>query len=126
MLCFVSLGFYLLFFNITNSCIKWSPYIKAHLTVSTWDGQVRVWDACTSQQVCSFAEHEKRAWSVDYSSLDPSKIASASDDTRGTQLVILILLFLLFYYLLFIIYYFIVSFYFLFFLFCFTYVQPIQ
>lgn len=41
---------------------------------------VQIWDANTGQRVCQHKEHERRAWSVDFSQADPTKFASGSDD----------------------------------------------
>jgi len=64
------------------SCVRWSPYIKVQMAASGYNGQVYIWDASTSQCINSLTEHEKRIWSIDYSFIDPTKLASASDDTR--------------------------------------------
>lgn len=40
----------------------------------------QLWDASTSQTLLEYEEHEKRAWSVDFSRADPTKLASGSDD----------------------------------------------
>eukprot|EP01087_Luapelamoeba_hula_P015917 TRINITY_DN4822_c1_g1_i1.p1 TRINITY_DN4822_c1_g1~~TRINITY_DN4822_c1_g1_i1.p1 ORF type:complete len:776 (+),score=137.71 TRINITY_DN4822_c1_g1_i1:208-2535(+) len=64
------------------SCIRWSPYIKAHLASSGYNGVLSVWDVSQSQVVWSAKEHEKRIWAIDYALPDPSKMVSASDDHR--------------------------------------------
>jgi len=40
----------------------------------------QLWDANTGQEFSRLTEHEKRAWSVDFSILCPTKFASGSDD----------------------------------------------
>lgn len=40
----------------------------------------QLWDATVGQEVSQFKEHEKRAWSVDFSQVHPTKLASGSDD----------------------------------------------
>lgn len=40
----------------------------------------QLWDASTGQEFSQFTEHEKRAWSVDFSAVCPTKFASGSDD----------------------------------------------
>ena len=40
----------------------------------------QLWDASTGQAFSQYNEHEKRAWSVDFSQVDPTKLASGSDD----------------------------------------------
>ena len=39
-----------------------------------------MYDIVTGERLLRFEEHEKRAWSVDFSSVDPSRLASGSDD----------------------------------------------
>ncbi|XP_061337854.1 protein SPA1-RELATED 2-like [Gastrolobium bilobum] len=62
------------------SCVCWNNYIKNYLATTDYDGIVKLWDASTGQGFSQFTEHEKRAWSVDFSRLCPTKFASGSDD----------------------------------------------
>ncbi|TXG50631.1 hypothetical protein EZV62_023155 [Acer yangbiense] len=62
------------------SCICWNNYIKNYLASADYDGVVKLWDASTGQVVSHYIEHEKRAWSVDFSQVHPTKLASGSDD----------------------------------------------
>ncbi|KAL0297547.1 UNVERIFIED_CONTAM: protein SPA1-RELATED 2 [Sesamum radiatum] len=62
------------------SCICWNSYIRNFLASTDYDGIVKLWDAATGQEFCHFIEHSERAWSVDFSRVDPMKIASGSDD----------------------------------------------
>ncbi|MCO5577339.1 hypothetical protein L7F22_031168 [Adiantum nelumboides] len=62
------------------SSICWNSYIKSHIASSDYDGVVQLWDASTAQTLMQFKEHKKRAWSVDFSQADPTKLASGSDD----------------------------------------------
>ncbi|XP_024545319.1 protein SPA1-RELATED 4 [Selaginella moellendorffii] len=64
--------------KLSNIC--WNSYIKSHLASSDYDGVIQLWDASTSQTLVEYKEHEKRAWSVDFSHADPTKLASGSDD----------------------------------------------
>lgn len=41
---------------------------------------MQLWDASTGQGLTKFIEHQKRAWSVDFSQVDPNKLASGGDD----------------------------------------------
>jgi protein suppressor of PHYA-105 1 len=41
---------------------------------------MQLWDASTGQGFAQFTEHRKRAWSVSFSEVDPTKLASGSDD----------------------------------------------
>lgn len=40
----------------------------------------QLWDASTGQGIFQCNEHERRAWSVDFSQVYPTKLASGSDD----------------------------------------------
>ncbi|CBI34453.3 unnamed protein product, partial [Vitis vinifera] len=62
------------------SCICWNNYIKNYLASTDYDGVVKLWDASTGQGLSQYIDHQKRAWSVDFSRVDPKKLASGSDD----------------------------------------------
>ncbi|KAF2297912.1 hypothetical protein GH714_005331 [Hevea brasiliensis] len=62
------------------SCICWNNYIKNYLASTDYDGIVKLWDASTGQGIFQYNEHERRAWSVDFSQAYPTKLASGSDD----------------------------------------------
>lgn len=62
------------------SCTCWNNYIRNYLASTDYDGIVKLWDANTGQAFAEFSEHEKRAWSVDFSPVYPTKLASGSDD----------------------------------------------
>ncbi|XP_077229169.1 protein SPA1-RELATED 2-like isoform X2 [Tasmannia lanceolata] len=62
------------------SCVCWNNYIKNYLASSDYDGVVQLWDANTGQSFSQYTEHQMRAWSVDFSQVDPMKLASGSDD----------------------------------------------
>ncbi|KAJ6714379.1 PROTEIN SPA1-RELATED 2 [Salix viminalis] len=62
------------------SCICWNSYIKSYLASTGYDGAVKLWDVSTGQVVFRYNEHQKRAWSVDFSQVHPTKLASGSDD----------------------------------------------
>lgn len=70
-----------------RSCLSWNPYTKYHIASSDYEGVVCLWDVNTGQLVQRYTEHEKRAWSVDFSPVDPTMLASGSDDAKGTQCV---------------------------------------
>lgn len=63
------------------SCVCWNNYIKNYLASTDYDGAVKIWDASTSQVCFKYTEHQSRAWSVDFSKVNPTKMASASDDS---------------------------------------------
>ncbi|WOK95739.1 hypothetical protein Cni_G04446 [Canna indica] len=62
------------------SCVCWNNYIKNYLASTDCEGAVQLWDASIGQGFTRFTEHQKRAWSVNFSILDPTKLASGSDD----------------------------------------------
>ncbi|KAK7244287.1 hypothetical protein RIF29_39107 [Crotalaria pallida] len=62
------------------SSICWNTYIKSQLASSNFEGVVQLWDVTRSQIVCEMKEHERRVWSIDFSSADPTMLASGSDD----------------------------------------------
>lgn len=64
------------------SCLSWNKYTKNHIASSDYEGIVTVWDINTRQSVMEYEEHEKRAWSVDFSRTDPSLLVSGSDDCK--------------------------------------------
>ncbi|KAK1285454.1 hypothetical protein QJS10_CPB20g02067 [Acorus calamus] len=62
------------------SCVCWNNYIKNYLASTDYDGIVQLWDAGTGQGFTQYAEHRRRAWSVDFSQVDPTRLASGGDD----------------------------------------------
>jgi WD40 repeat protein len=66
--------------KISNIC--WNPYITGQLGSVDYDGVVNVFDAASSHHVQKFEEHEKRAWSLDFSVADPTRLVSGSDDNK--------------------------------------------
>lgn len=64
------------------SCLSWNKYTRNQIASSDYEGIVTVWDVTTRQSVMEYEEHEKRAWSVDFSSTDPSMLVSGSDDCK--------------------------------------------
>ncbi|EGF77613.1 hypothetical protein BATDEDRAFT_13928 [Batrachochytrium dendrobatidis JAM81] len=64
------------------SCLSYNAYIKPYLLSSDYEGVVTLWDASMGVALLALDEHEKRTWSVDFSTTDPMRIASGSDDTR--------------------------------------------
>ncbi|XP_010523782.1 PREDICTED: protein SUPPRESSOR OF PHYA-105 1-like [Tarenaya hassleriana] len=62
------------------SCVCWNSYIKNYLASTDYDGVVQIWDAGTGQGFSQYTEHQRRAWSVDFSPSDPTKFVSGSDD----------------------------------------------
>ncbi|CAG8736578.1 8493_t:CDS:10, partial [Dentiscutata erythropus] len=64
------------------SCLSWNNYVKSHIASADYDGIVSLWDVITGNQIMTFDEHEKRTWSVDFGKMEPTKLASGSDDAR--------------------------------------------
>ncbi|RXH83159.1 hypothetical protein DVH24_003657 [Malus domestica] len=62
------------------SSICWNSYIKSQIASSNFEGVVQVWDVTRSQLFTEMREHERRVWSIDFSSADPTMLASGSDD----------------------------------------------
>ncbi|XP_010545835.1 PREDICTED: protein SPA1-RELATED 3 isoform X2 [Tarenaya hassleriana] len=62
------------------SGICWNSYIKSQVASCNFEGVVQVWDVSRSQLITEMREHEKRVWSIDISSADPTLLASGSDD----------------------------------------------
>lgn len=63
-------------------CLSWNKFIKNHIASSDYDGRVTVWDVTTRQSIMEYEEHERRAWSVDFSPTEPSMLVSGSDDCK--------------------------------------------
>eukprot|EP00871_Galdieria_phlegrea_P004767 jgi/Galph1/5291/GphlegSOOS_G3993.1 len=64
------------------SCLCWNSYIRNHLISSDYEGVVTLWDTVTGRTINEYEEHEKRIWSVDFSHVEPTRFASASDDGK--------------------------------------------
>ncbi|KAI8558225.1 hypothetical protein RHMOL_Rhmol04G0073800 [Rhododendron molle] len=64
------------------SCLSWNKFTKNHIASSDYEGIVTVWDVTTRQSVMEYEEHDKRAWSVDFSRTEPSMLVSGSDDCK--------------------------------------------
>lgn len=62
------------------SDLDWNKHHNAHLATSDYDGMISVWDIDSGENILEYDEHEKRAWSVNFSKTDASLLASGSDD----------------------------------------------
>ncbi|XP_071725893.1 protein SPA1-RELATED 4 isoform X2 [Rutidosis leptorrhynchoides] len=62
------------------SSICWNNYIKGQIASSNFEGVVQIWDVTRNQVYMELKEHERRVWSVDFSSANPTLLASGSDD----------------------------------------------
>ncbi|GMN42971.1 hypothetical protein TIFTF001_012172 [Ficus carica] len=68
----------------TLSCICWNYYIKNYLASTDYDGVI--WDAGTGEGFSEYTEHQKRAWSIDFSRGHPTMFASGSDDCSKSSI----------------------------------------
>ncbi|KAI7735315.1 hypothetical protein M8C21_029732, partial [Ambrosia artemisiifolia] len=66
--------------NVYSLGILLFEYLKNYLASADYDGLIQVWDACTGQGLSHYIEHQRRAWCVDFSHVDPMQFASGSDD----------------------------------------------
>lgn len=64
------------------SSLAWSPYIHQQVAAVDYDGVLSLYDVNTAQKASVFDEHQRRAWSLDYSQADPTRIVTGSDDHR--------------------------------------------
>ena len=64
------------------SSVSWNSYLRSHLITSDYEGAIQLWDVASGMktELSEFVEHGKRAWSIDFSRMDPMQFASASDD----------------------------------------------
>ncbi|KAK1322179.1 Protein SPA1-RELATED 4 [Acorus calamus] len=62
------------------SSVCWNTYIKSQIASSDFEGVVQVWDVTRNQAFLEMKEHERRVWSLDFSQMDPTRLASGSDD----------------------------------------------
>jgi E3 ubiquitin-protein ligase RFWD2 len=69
--------------NSKISCLSWNTHVKGYLSSSDYEGCVTLWDASVGSKLTQFDEHEKRAWSVDFSDIEPYRLASGGDDSKG-------------------------------------------
>ena len=66
--------------NAKLSSLAWNPYVKRVIASADYEGAIQLWDANVGARACDLREHEKRVWSLDFSTLDPTRLASGSDD----------------------------------------------
>ncbi|KAI6244081.1 E3 ubiquitin-protein ligase RFWD2 [Aphelenchoides fujianensis] len=64
------------------SNVSWNPRIKSVLASSDYDGKVNLWDTEACKSLQTYAEHEKRCWTVQFNNVDPHLMASGSDDAK--------------------------------------------
>jgi protein suppressor of PHYA-105 1 len=58
----------------------WNPYIKHMIASADYDGAIQMWDVNRGEMTYQLSEHKKRVWSLDFSTLDPTRLVSGSDD----------------------------------------------
>jgi len=64
------------------SCLSWNTYFKSRIASSDYEGGVCLWDINEERGIGNFDGHEKRVWSIDFSHLNPTLLASGSDDAK--------------------------------------------
>ncbi|KAJ3174844.1 RING finger and WD repeat domain-containing protein 2 [Geranomyces variabilis] len=69
--------------NSKISSLAWNPCVYSRLASADYEGLVHLWDSETGSAIRNFDEHEKRVWSVDWTTNDPDLFASSSDDAKG-------------------------------------------
>ena len=57
-----------------------NPYVKQSIASGDYQGVVQLWDVQKEMSTWENNTHRRRVWSIDYSRVDPTKLASASDD----------------------------------------------
>lgn len=64
------------------SSVSWNSYIRSHLVTADYDGLIQLWDAAggPGAEAAQFDEHARRVWSLDFSTIDPMRFVSGSDD----------------------------------------------
>ncbi|KAB2632272.1 E3 ubiquitin-protein ligase COP1-like [Pyrus ussuriensis x Pyrus communis] len=65
-----------------SSLLELEQFTKNHIASTDYEGIIIVWDANTRQSFMEYEEHEKRAWSVDFSCTEPTRLVSGSDDCK--------------------------------------------
>lgn len=66
--------------NSKLSALVWNPYIKHRIATADYDGSIHMWDVNRGEMIDQQSEHKKRVWSLDFSTLDPTRLLSGSDD----------------------------------------------
>ena len=61
------------------------------LVSGDYNGCVNIWDAYSGDKLATHNEHSKRVWSVVFNPIEPTLLASGSDDCTGEWLIILII-----------------------------------
>jgi len=62
------------------SSLCYNPYVKQSIASGDYQGVVQLWDVQKEMSTWENNTHRRRVWSIDYSRIDPTKLASASDD----------------------------------------------
>jgi len=62
------------------SALSCNPYVKQSLASGDYQGVVQLWDVNREKSVWENPTHRRRVWSIDFSGVDPTRLASASDD----------------------------------------------
>lgn len=64
------------------SCLSYNSYLKTNLLASDYEGVATLYDTGSGSVVAKFQEHEKRTWSVEYSTFQPMTFATGGDDMK--------------------------------------------
>lgn len=62
------------------SALCCNPYVKQSLASGDYQGVVQLWDVAKEVSTWENTTHRRRVWSIDFSDVDPTKLASGSDD----------------------------------------------
>lgn len=62
------------------SALCYNPYVKQSIASGDYQGVVQLWDVQKETSTWENTTHRRRVWSIDFSHIDPTKLASASDD----------------------------------------------
>jgi len=66
--------------NNKVSSLCFNHYVKQSIASGDYQGVVQLWDVHKEVSTWENNTHRRRVWSLDFSSIDPTKLASGSDD----------------------------------------------
>lgn len=66
--------------NDKVSSLCFNHYVKQSIASGDYQGVVQLWDVHKEVSTWENNTHRRRVWSLDFSSIDPTKLASGSDD----------------------------------------------
>ena len=62
------------------SALCCNPYVKQSLASGDYQGTLQLWDVAKEVSIWENTTHRRRVWSIDFSDVDPTRLASGSDD----------------------------------------------